>query len=68
MDAGTASRAIFSMGVSIRYGDHNLIELIPEGAFTYCDVNTMVGHMLRHGFTFKQEVLSSILDRLVPGR
>ncbi|SCV61720.1 hypothetical protein ANAPH1_00064 [Anaplasma phagocytophilum] len=63
LDAGIASRAIFSMSVAIKYSDKNLVELIPEGEFTYCDVNTMVGHMLRHGFTFKQEVLSSILEQ-----
>ncbi|WP_271758349.1 hypothetical protein [Candidatus Anaplasma sp. TIGMIC] len=63
LDAGTASRALFPSEVRIGYHEGNSVELIPEADFVYRDISTMVSHMVRHGFTFSSEVLSSILSQ-----
>ncbi|MFV9838795.1 MAG: hypothetical protein AB8U44_02090 [Aaplasma endosymbiont of Hyalomma asiaticum] len=64
LDCNVASRAIFPNEVMIEYGDDNHVRMVPrERVFSFIDINTMVNHMLRHGFTFKKEVLSSILEQ-----
>ncbi|MCU7611143.1 hypothetical protein [Anaplasma capra] len=61
LDAGVASRAIFSHGVSISYHEGNRVELVPDEEFTYHSVSAMINHMLNHGFTFKVGVLSEMM-------
>lgn len=64
LDCNVASRAIFPNEVIIEYGNDNSVKLVPkEGIFTFSEINTMVNHMLRHGFSFKESVLSSVLEQ-----
>lgn len=61
LDTGTASRAIFSHDVHIKYHDENRVELVPEQEFTYHSANSMINHMLNHGFSFKVGILSDMM-------
>ncbi|WP_447582019.1 hypothetical protein [Anaplasma marginale] len=61
LDASTASRAIFSHDVSISYHAENRAELVPEQEFTYHSANSMINHLLNHGFSFKAGVLSDMM-------
>ena len=62
LDTSTASRAIFSHGVSITYHyAENSVKLVPEQEFTYHSANSMINHMLNHNFSFSAGVLSDMM-------